>query len=146
MTSGSMPVYKAVYSHYTGISPVIAQEICYRAGIDGDISTGFFTDAPEGEEGIRRLYEAFKGMAEQIREGRFSPVIIYEKGAPVEFSAVPLSIFEEDECISFDSISQLLEQYYAEKARLPVSVRNRWICGRLCRRLLRGTSKSTICR
>lgn len=116
MTSGSMPVYKAVYSHYTGISPVIAQEICYRAGIDGDISTGFFTDAPEGEEGIRRLYEAFKGMAEQIREGRFSPVIIYEKGAPVEFSAVPLSIFEEDECIWFDSISQLLEQYYAEKS------------------------------
>lgn len=116
MTSGSMPVYKAVYSHYTGISPVIAQEICYRAGIDGDISTAFFTDAPEGEEGIGRLYEAFKGMAEQIREARFSPVIIYEKGAPVEFSALPLTMYGEDESVSFDSISRLLEQYYAEKS------------------------------
>ncbi len=116
MTSGSMPVYKAVYSHYTGISPVIAQEICYRAGIDGDISTAFFTDAPEGEEGIGRLYEAFKGMAEQIQEGNFSPVIIYEKGAPVEFSALPLTMYGEDESVSFDSISRLLEQYYAEKS------------------------------
>ncbi len=36
--SKGMPLFKAIYSSYTGLSPIIAQEICYRAGIDADKS------------------------------------------------------------------------------------------------------------
>ena len=32
-------ISKAIYTSLTGISPVIANEICYRAGVDGGIST-----------------------------------------------------------------------------------------------------------
>ena len=37
--SGSQPVYKTLYASYTGFSPVFAQELCFRAGLDGDAST-----------------------------------------------------------------------------------------------------------
>ena len=30
-------ITKAIYGSFTGISPVIANEICYRASIDGDM-------------------------------------------------------------------------------------------------------------
>ncbi|MDE5597961.1 MAG: NFACT family protein, partial [Lachnospiraceae bacterium] len=32
-----MPVYKALYNSFTGFSPIIAQELCFRARIDGDM-------------------------------------------------------------------------------------------------------------
>ena len=33
------PAAKAIYTSVTGISPLIAEEICYRAGIDGGVPT-----------------------------------------------------------------------------------------------------------
>lgn len=116
MLSVNMPVYKAIYSHYTGISPIIAQEICYRGKIDGDVSTGMFSDMATGEAALLAVYGAFEEMMGLVGKGCFSPAIIYEKGAPVEFSAVPLTMYGEDDCLSFDSVSRLLEQYYAEKS------------------------------
>ncbi len=40
LTSMPMPLYKALYCAFTGLSPVMAQEICFRAGLDGDIPAG----------------------------------------------------------------------------------------------------------
>ena len=34
-----LPIAKAVYSSLTGISPLVANELCHRASIDGDAST-----------------------------------------------------------------------------------------------------------
>ncbi len=127
LTAGNMPTYKALYGHYTGISPVMAQEICHRAGVDGDCSTALFTSLPAGEKGLEALYQAFSGIMEQIREGDFQPVIAYENGTPVEFAPLPLSIYsllsegERDvkggfHTKAFDSISRVLEQYYAERS------------------------------
>ncbi len=116
MTSGNLPVYKALYGSYTGISPVLAQEVCCKAGIDGDQSTALFTDLPEGETLLERLYDAFCALMAQVSSGDFHPVIFYENGAPTEYSALPLSMYESDEQKKIPSISALLEQYYAEKS------------------------------
>lgn len=116
MTSGNLPVYKALYGSYTGISPVLAQEVCCKAGIDGDQSTALFTDLPEGETLLERLYDAFCALMTQVSAGDFHPVIFYENGAPTEYSALPLSMYESDEQKEVPSISALLEQYYAEKS------------------------------
>lgn len=134
ITAGNMPVYKALYSHYTGISPVMAQEICSRARVDGDVSTAFFNTPPQGEKALGALYQSFSGMMRQVQEGAFKPVIVYENGTPVEFAPLPLTtyganidgVFQDGKCPhtlqnhlrakSFDSISTLLEQYYAERS------------------------------
>ncbi|MDO4304353.1 MAG: NFACT RNA binding domain-containing protein [Bacillota bacterium] len=118
ITSKSMPIYKAIYSSYTGLSPVISQEICVRAGIDGDISTAAFTESPEGEAMISNLYQAFEQIMDQVRKGLFAPVIVYENGSPKEFASIPLLSYQGSDSQSFASISALLEQYYAEKNQI----------------------------
>ena len=118
ITSHAMPVYKAVYSSYTGLSPVIAHEICARADVDGDTSTASFTESPEGASMLSRLYHAFDKIMKQVKEGCFSPGIVYENGNPVEYAAIPLLSYREADRREFTSISGLLESYYAEKNQL----------------------------
>lgn len=114
--SGNVPVYKALYGHYTGISPVIAQEICFRAGIDGNLSTAFFTEAPTGKSAFSKLYDHFSKVMEQVKSGEFSPVIVYENQVPAEYAALPLTMYRMEDSRTFSSISSLLEQYYSEKS------------------------------
>ncbi len=106
----ALPVFKALYSTFTGISPVIAQELCSRAGVDAD------QPAPSLEEAQKEaLFQAFSSLMEDVKNGSFAPSIVYENKTPVEFAAVPLTIYHEDASVSYNSISALLEQYYAEK-------------------------------
>ncbi len=82
------PVFKAIYGSFTGISPILAQELCFEAGIDGEQPT-----AALSEDDYRRLYTAFSGMVTAIREEHFTPNIAYTNGNPVEFCALPLTMY-----------------------------------------------------
>lgn len=115
MRSRAMPVYKALYSSYTGLSPVIAHEICVRADIDGELSTAAFHESPEGPSMLLKLYDAFSDMMTQVRKGNFTPAIVYENDRPAEFASVYLSSYKDAKRIEYSSISALLEHYYAEK-------------------------------
>lgn len=117
-----MPVFKAIYTSYTGISPIIAQELCHRAGIDGEQPTAAF-DA----EALDRLYAEFNAMMQAVKEGNFSPCIAYTGKKPVEFAAFPLTMYDRgktgdntggDSLKAYVSMSGLLENYYAEKNAL----------------------------
>lgn len=110
LTSMPMPLYKALYCAYTGLSPVMAQEICFRAGLDGDIpGNAQETDA------LEKLYDVFLSLLKQIVDGNFAPNIIYDDKTPIEFSALPLTLYADKEAVPFDSISEVLERYYEEK-------------------------------
>lgn len=115
ISAKSMPVFKAIYGSYTGLSPVIAHEICIRAGIDGDISAAAFKETEGGEKMLHSLYAAFDDIMEKVKSGSFSPVIIYENGAPAEFAVFPLLSYSGSDTGEFSSVSALLEQYYAQK-------------------------------
>lgn len=112
LTARPMAIFKALYSSYTGISPVLAQELCYEAGIDGDAST-----AACGQHSLQKLYKAFETLVTVIRNGAFTPAIAYTGNHPVEFAAVPLTMYTsgQDHLKPYDSMSALLEAYYAEK-------------------------------
>lgn len=106
-----LPASKAIYTSLTGISPVVAQEICYRASIDGSMPM----DALGQTERIH-LAHTFLRMIEDVRDGVFAPNIIYRDGEPVEFAAFTLQQYVSGHTIqTFDSMSQVLEQYYAQK-------------------------------
>ena len=108
-------VYKAIYGSYTGISPIIAQEICFRAGVDGEASTASLSDTES-----HKLYETLAGLMEDVQNGAFSPHIAYTGKQPVEFAALPLTLYSagNDKLVPYDTMSLLLEQYYAEKSTL----------------------------
>ena len=105
-------LYKAIYQSYTGISPILAQEVCYRSGLDGDASTSAFSP-----EELHRAYQSFRSMMDQVRSGSFSPAIAYTGSRPMEYAALPLTLYSQgdDTLQSYTSISELLEHYYAEK-------------------------------
>lgn len=106
------PLSKALYMDLTGLSPVVAAEICHLASLDGDISAKDFTD---GE--LTHLYHAFSWIMDDVRQGNFSPNIIYQGEKPVEFASVPLTMMEGGDYrrVDYASVSELLERYYAEK-------------------------------
>ncbi|MCD7865162.1 MAG: NFACT family protein [Clostridiales bacterium] len=103
-------VSKAIYGSYIGISPLMANEFCYRAGIDGHASCASVT--------VQQwfvLADGFCAAMAQIREGRFEPHIYRKGGVPTEFSSLPLYSYAD--CIDepYASVSAVLESFYAEK-------------------------------
>lgn len=53
---------------------------------------------------------------ESIKNGQFSPCIVYREDEPMEFAALPLTSFPPEYQVEhFDSISKVLETYYASK-------------------------------
>jgi predicted ribosome quality control (RQC) complex YloA/Tae2 family protein len=52
---------------------------------------------------------------DDVRDSHFSPVIIRKGSEPVEFSGVQLKMYADYEVEPYDSISKVLEVYYAEK-------------------------------
>ena len=106
----SLPLFKAVYTGFTGISPSIAQELCYRAGVDADLpSAGLEAEA------LDRMVSVLSGLAADIRSEKFCYNVVYENKQPAEYAAVQLSSYEEGQRRRFECISELLEYYYAEK-------------------------------
>lgn len=113
LTEKPMPLAKAVYTSFTGISPVAAEEICYLSGIDSAI-----TPRELSGDLLTHLYRQFTLYFEEVSAGRFSPAIYYHGAEPKEFSSLPLTHFSQYIRKEYDSISRLLEDYYAEKNTL----------------------------
>lgn len=140
LASKPQPAFKALYGSFTGISPILAQELCFQAGIDGEQPT-----AALEEPQFQSLFEAFSGMTEAVKVNRFVPNIAYSSGKPVEFCALPLTMYgyrpscagegsesnvsgpdreqssqqsSGDYTVTCPSMSALLESYYAEKNAL----------------------------
>ena len=108
-----MPVSKAIYSSMTGISPVIAEEICYLAGVDSSMTAHDLS-----EDVLTHLYRQFTYYMEDVRQGNFHPSIYYNGNAPKEFSALPVTHFNEYTKKEFFSISEVLYTYYSTRNTL----------------------------
>lgn len=106
----SMSIEKAIYSSVTGFSKLIASEICFEAGVDGNFSTDSLAKTNKEE-----LWNAFSNLQDRIREGRFEPVIVYNEEEPVAFSAVPLTMYQDLTVEHFSDISELLSAFYSQK-------------------------------
>ncbi len=110
VSSSLLPLAKAIYTSFTGISPVIAEEICCRAGVDSNRPASALT---ENEK--QHLSNLFTQAMEDVAAHRFSPAVYANENGPVEYASLPLSQYEDCKKTAFDSISALLEAYYTEK-------------------------------
>ena len=107
-------ISKALYTSLTGLSPLIAEEICYRASIDG-------SDAAQSlnETAATHLYHTFRRLMDQVVEGDFTPNIIYRDNEPVEYAVLPLTQYgSEYHSETFPTVSSMLETYYASRDTL----------------------------
>ena len=104
---------KAVYTTLTGFSPAMAEELCHRSYLD----SGRPASALEDTERTMLEHQLLR-LIEDIREEAFTPRIYYNGDEPAEFSALPLTMYEDLKSEAFESVSALLETYYAAKNTL----------------------------
>lgn len=104
---------KALYTSLTGISPVVAEEICFLSGLDSSLPPSEFSD-----DMMIHLYRQFSLFLDQVREGSFHPAVYYRKGEPQEFASVPLTHLAECESREYTTISEVLSSYYSVKNRI----------------------------
>ncbi len=114
-------VSKAIYTSLTGISPVVANELCYRAGVDGALSTAALS--MNNKETLFKSLENFKTC---ISCGDYFPCIAYKGYEPQEFSVIKLTMYGDvkaDDALqsdgeylkAFGEISTVIEEYYRVK-------------------------------
>ena len=119
--------HKALLSSYTGVSPLIAHEICHLANLSDAMASELTPSEAE------RLYYAFASIFNRVKEENFSPVIYYEKDVPKEYSCVPVSSYENscvessvysadtsvsgNKALSYDSACALIRDYYSQKEK-----------------------------
>ena len=108
--SKPLPLSKAIYTSFTGISPITAEEICFIAGIDSSLPPKELS-----ADIMQHLYNQFTLYFTNVKEGAFRPAIYYLGSEPKEFASLPLTHFTEYRCVEFDKISNVLETYYATK-------------------------------
>lgn len=115
-----IPVAKALYTSFTGISPAAAQELCFCAGVDADMSC-MGLDSSD----VSSLFAQFCKLTDLVCKKTFSCRIYMRDMMPVDFGALPLTVLEADPTVTvrhMEDISSTLEQFYRQKA---ISVRIR---------------------
>lgn len=105
-----MALSKAIYTSFTGVSPVVAEEICYLAGLESAMNANDLS-----EDILMHLYNQFVIYFEAIGNGTFSPAIYYNGEVPKDFSCLELTHFSNYPKTAYDSVSALLSTYYAQK-------------------------------
>lgn len=109
--SPSFEIQSVIYKNYTGISPIAASEICYRANVNGSTPVEALT-------GIQKevIFNEFAKLVEDIKANRFYPEsITNEKGKTIDFSPIEMSQFNGFEIKKYTSISELIESFYANR-------------------------------
>lgn len=107
----SFEIQSVIYKNYTGISPIAASEICYRANVNGSTPVEALTDIQK-----EIVFNKFAELVEDIKTNRFYPEsITNEKGKTIDFSPIEMTQFNGLEIKKYTSISELIESFYANR-------------------------------
>ncbi|MDP4096832.1 NFACT family protein [Paenibacillus sp. P96] len=98
-----------IVNTFTGISPLIAEEIMLRSADAAGLHPG------EQSGDAERLWKGFSEVMADVREHRYQPVSGQNTKGKDVFSAIPLRQIK-GAAKEYDSISQCLEDFYGDKA------------------------------
>lgn len=108
--SKNVPIFKAIYTTYTGFSPVVAEELCVMCEIDSRCPATLLPDNAK-----IHLAGIFCNFVDEIVNNNYKPCITYDNNKPKDFFVIPPSSYREDSLKIFDTTSNMLENFYAEK-------------------------------
>ena len=104
-----------LFKSFSGLSPLSAREVSLDAGLPQDQKLGCMSSLD-----YEKLSDAILRLRKRIREGDFTPQILYENGKPFDFSALPVQQYKGNPAFhaeDFRSPSELLSQYYGGKEK-----------------------------
>ncbi|WP_312071958.1 Rqc2 family fibronectin-binding protein [Anaerotignum propionicum] len=101
-----------IYKTYTGISPIMAGEICFRAALEPSDACQQIT--PDKGEA---LFYAFQAVMEDVKLANFTPKLYYHPNSNrvLDFGVIEMTEFKAFQQKIFPSISALLESFYQER-------------------------------
>ncbi|MCR5640568.1 MAG: NFACT family protein [Lachnospiraceae bacterium] len=107
-----LPVAKALSDSFVGFGYSLGEEIAYRATLSHEDSIQTLSD-----EEKQRLYACFHEFMDDLVCAPLAPTLIYDASGerPKEFAVTKLLHFADLPNESYDSVSSLLETYYAKK-------------------------------
>lgn len=103
-------IQNLIYQSYSGISPSLASEICFRAKVCAD---NYFEQL--GENDIKNLFVALNNLKTIIVQNKFKPEIIMNNQKIIDFSSIEMTQYENYTKQKYNSISELIEKFYADK-------------------------------
>lgn len=105
-----LSVSKAIYSSFSGISPLVTCEIAHRAGLDADSPVAAYS-----ADELLHLASNFIWIMDDIKASSFVPNIVRDGTEPKDFSSIELTQYNDLDTTKYDSISKVLELYYSER-------------------------------
>ena len=113
--SGMENLSELLFQSFSGLSPLSAREIPLDAGLPQDQKLGCMSSLD-----YEKLSDAILRLRKRIREGDFTPQILYENGKSFDFSAIPVRQYSGNPAFHveiFHSPSELLTFYYGGKEK-----------------------------
>lgn len=106
-----IPLSKAIYTTFTGLSPVVAESVCELADLDSGRGANTFD-----ENELCKLTTVLSDLDAKIESGDFRPAIILdEDGNPAEFEVIPLEQYKGLVHEYYETVSEVLISYYARR-------------------------------
>lgn len=91
---------------FLGLSPIIAREFCFRAGLNPELKLKEFS-----KKQLSYLYQAFREVMEEIEKGPDCGIYYFRREI-VDFSTVSLHHMTDSERSAYTSVSKMLEAFY----------------------------------
>ena len=113
--SGMENLSDLLFQSFSGLSPLSAREISLDAGLPQEQKLGCMSSLD-----YEKLSDAILLLRNRIREGDFTPQILYENGKSFDFSAIPVRQYSGNPAFHaeiFHSPSELLTFYYGGKEK-----------------------------
>lgn len=113
--SGMENLSELLFQSFSGLSPLSAREITLDAGLPQEQKLSCMSSLD-----YEKLSDAILLLRNRIREGDFTPQILYENGKSFDFSAIPVRQYSGNPAFHaeiFHSPSELLTFYYGGKEK-----------------------------
>ncbi|MSS93185.1 Rqc2 family fibronectin-binding protein [Eubacterium callanderi] len=91
---------------FLGLSPIIAREFCFRAGLNPELKLREFSKKQLGY-----LYQAFREVMDEIEKGPDCGIYYFRREI-IDFSTVSLHHMTDNERSAYTSVSKMLEAFY----------------------------------
>ncbi|MFZ5634388.1 MAG: Rqc2 family fibronectin-binding protein [Bacillota bacterium] len=95
---------------FDGLSPLLAREIVWRAGLE----PGTALDTC-GEFDLTSVYLVLKDIYSRAEKGQFEPTLVYDGGVPRDFSAFALTHFKDSRQAA-GSMNEIADSYFTHRA------------------------------
>jgi len=112
LDSKEMPLFKALYTSFNGLSPIFAQNLCTKSHLDSQLIASTLSS-----ESLGVLFKTFTSTFQKVESFQFEPTLyLDEQELPADFYCFELSNLDSLTTQSFNSISALLEHFYFERS------------------------------